>query len=850
MVGIVVVSHSRSLARAAVGLAQEMVHGQPVRMRVAAGLDEHTLGTDAVQIMNAILAADDGQGVVVLMDLGSAVLSTELALDLLDADARGRVLLCAGPVVEGLVAAAVAAAGGADRHEVCTEASASLAGKQSHLGVAGPEARAVSAPEESPGDRVVGTFTVTNQHGLHARPAARLVQEVRTLDATVHLRNLTTGARPVPASSLSKVATLGALREHQVEVSVSGSQAREGLERVLALARRSFDEPPGAVGPPPAPGGGLPVYLDSGEVSHLGRGPGGGPRSDSPVAPVPILPGQVVRGLPAAAGIGVGPVWHLRTGVLEVPDSRAEDPKAEWRRVREALAEVRRQVQRLRARTAREVGEQDAAIFDAHLLLLEDTDLLGDVRARIEAGQAGAPAWAAAVARVEAEIAAISDPYLQARAADIRAIGDQVLQVLLGVSTSAATGQGVLVARDLTAGEAAELDAGRVTGVVLAQGSPTAHGAILARAKGIPAVVGAGPAVLDLPEGTVLAVDARAGEVVVDPGEQVLARFVERAGALARARQAALVHAAAPAMTRDGVHVLVGANLASVDDARMAAASGADLAGLVRTEFLFLGRDQPPDMEEQEKTYLALAEELGGRRITLRTLDVGGDKPLEYVRMRPEANPFLGVRGLRLSLARPGLLVDQMLAVVRVAHATPVSLMFPMVSQVTELVQARRLLDEAVAVEGRGQPSGLQVGIMVEVPAAALKSAAFAAYVDFFSIGTNDLTQYALAAERGNDAVAAIGDPYDPGVLSLVDSVCRGSGGKLVAVCGELAADELAVGVLIGLGVRELSVSPGAVPPVKQAVRSVLIDQAAATAARALRADGPQAVRALLGRPG
>jgi phosphocarrier protein FPr len=246
------------------------------------------------------------------------------------------------------------------------------------------------------------------------------------------------------------------------------------------------------------------------------------------------------------------------------------------------------------------------------------------------------------------------------------------------------------------------------------------------------------------------------------------------------------------------------------------------------------------------QAYLALAEALGGRRLTLRTLDVGGDKPLDYLPLPPEANPFLGLRGLRLSLARPALLADQLLAAVRAAHATPVSLLFPMVSTVAELLAARRMLDAAVAAGGRGAPAGLQVGIMVEVPAAALKASALARLADFLSVGTNDLTQYALAAERGNDAVAALGDPFDPAVLRLIDAACRGAGGVPVAVCGELAADPRATPLLLGLGVRELSVAPAAVPGSKQAVREVHTRAAAGLAAAALQAADPDGVRALL----
>jgi phosphoenolpyruvate-protein kinase (PTS system EI component) len=302
-------------------------------------------------------------------------------------------------------------------------------------------------------------------------------------------------------------------------------------------------------------------------------------------------------------------------------------------------------------------------------------------------------------------------------------------------------------------------------------------------------------------------------------------------------------------VTRDGATVLVGANLGSAGDAR--AAVGADLAGLVRTEFCFLGRHSAPDVDEQEAAYRAIAEAMDGRRITLRTLDVGGDKPLDYLAMPREANPFLGVRGLRLALAQPQLLADQLQAIVRVAHDHPLDVMFPMVAAVDELVAARRALDEAVESVGRGRPAGLRVGIMVEVPAAALKAAAFAPLVDFLSIGTNDLTQYALAAERGNDELAALADPLDPGVLALVaatvDGAARADHDVLVAVCGEVAGDEQAVALLIGLGVRELSVAPAAVATVKEAVREVELGHAREVAAAALACPDAHAVRALLG---
>ena len=850
MIGIVVVSHSRALARAAVGLAEEMLQGRRVPIVIAAGLDEETFGTDAVQIHDALLEADqDGDGVVVLMDLGSAVLSAELALELLDDDARARVLLCPAPLLEGLIVAAVAAVAGAGRAEVAAEAVNALAGKQSQLAPLTLEPASLQ-PAPLPRDhalmhdadrasvhdhekegRAGRGFTVTAAHGLHARPAARLVQLLSGLEADLELRNLSTGSEWVPGRSLSRLATLGALRGHEIEVRATGSQADEAIDQVLALATRNFDDPAG----------------DSAD-------PAGGQDLGGPFA--------------ASPGIGIGPArGHDVTGsgpadVAAVPDRRSTDEPGQGQALDEAITAVRTQLQTLRERICRETGAADASIFDAHLALLGDPELLSDARARIHDGQAASSAWAGAVMVSVTGLEDLTDPYLRARAADVRAVGNQVLGHLLGLGEeliepeadpsqadpSRAERPGVvLVAADLTPAQAATLDRTRVAAVVLAFGSPTAHSAILARARGIPAIVGAGPEVLKIADGTPLAVDGSTGELAIDPDPEALARFRDRADAARTRGSELLSRAGAPALTRDGVEVLVGANVGSVEDAAAATTFGADLVGLVRTEFLFLGRAQAPGVDEQEAAYRALAAAFPGRRLTLRTLDVGGDKPLEYLPMPAEANPFLGVRGIRLALRRPELLADQLLAIVRVAHDVPVSVMFPMVSTLSEVLAGRRMLDQAIKLTGRGEPPGLQIGIMIEVPAAALKAAVLAPQVDFFSIGTNDLTQYTLAAERGNDAVAGLGDPLDPGVLKLIEATCRGAGGRaLVAVCGELAADERAAAVLVGLGVRELSMSARAVPAVKQAVRELILPEAARLARQALEAPSAEAVRELL----
>jgi phosphocarrier protein FPr len=636
-------------------------------------------------------------------------------------------------------------------------------------------------------------FVVHNTHGLHARPAARLVAQVRTLDAQIELANLTTGAGPVPASSLSRVATLAAQHGHEIEVSITGSQAAEALEQILGLAARDFDE--------------------TDEFEPM-------PATSPTVGP-----------LAASPGIAIGRACRLDTRPLVLPEEEPGDAAARWRRLREAIAATRRDVARTRAQVARETGEPDAAIFDAHLLLLDDPELIAYAQELIKQGSGAARAWHDAVQRVESAVAGLPDSYLRGRAADVRAVGDQVLRYLLGVEAGSRTVAGILVAADLTPADAAELDAGRVQGVVLAFGSPTSHAAILARARGIPLLVAAGAEARRIQDGQLLVVDADAGRLVIDPTADVRAEYESRIAAHERARAAAISAAARPAVTRDGAALSVYANVGSIDDAKTAADGHADGAGLVRTEFLFQSRSEPPSVGEQETMYRSICDAFGDRRVVFRTLDAGGDKPLPFATVAGEANPFLGVRGIRLSLRYRDLLRDQLRALCAVAAETPVSVMFPMVTTVDEVREANALLDDAC--DGR-RPEGLRVGIMVEVPAVALKAAAFTPYVDFFSIGTNDLTQYALAAERGNPALAALADPLDPGVLKLIAELCAAAGAVPVSVCGEAAADPSAIPILLGLGVRTLSVPPPAIATVKQAIRELHLGEAGELARRAL----------------
>ncbi|TDO62642.1 phosphocarrier protein FPr [Kribbella sp. VKM Ac-2571] len=766
MIGIVVVSHSRALAEAAVGLAAEMVaeDKRPV-IAIAAGLDATTFGTDAMAVSEALGTADSPDGVLVLLDLGSAVLSAEMALEFVDPELAARVRLTSAPLVEGLVAAVVTASTDASLDAVAAEAERGLVGKQDHLGVSTTDAAPVAEA-----DRTV-EVVVGNEHGLHARPAARLVGLVNGFDAVVTLTDLDNGKGPVDAGSLSMVATLNAQQGHRLRVGASGPQAAEALAAIEELAKQNFGDDPGS--PESAPAG----------PQAVGSAPGG-------------------SGLDVAIGPAVLAGAQIDLGAYVAGDN-------ELGRLDAALATAGEQLDELRA--------NHGDIFAAHLALLRDRKVLDDVRAAITAGASAAAAWRQVYDELAATFEGLDDAYQRERAQDVRSVRDRVLRLLVGVTEEAPT-DGILVVPELDAATAATLDATRIAGIAVRAAGTTGHGVIVARSRGIPLITGIGD--VDVPPGAVVSFDARTGSFEVAPDEdRVRATITEREGERARA----IADADQPATTRDGRTIDVLVNVGVVQDA--VDARGADGSGLVRTEVLFGDRRTAPTVDEQVETFRAIARALGGKPITIRTWDIGGDKPLPFLPQDREANPFLGERGLRVFRRRPALLRDQLEAIRRTAAETPVHVMFPMVTTADEV---------AWALQELGPREGLEVGIMVEVPAAALRVGSLATELDFVSIGTNDLTQYTTAADRTNAAVAPLADGLDPAVLQLIDHVVRNAGVR-VAVCGDLASDPQAAVLLAALGVSELSAVGPQVPLVKAQLRQAdlgRVDTAAVLAAR------------------
>jgi phosphoenolpyruvate-protein phosphotransferase len=546
-------------------------------------------------------------------------------------------------------------------------------------------------------------------------------------------------------------------------------------------------------------------------------------------------------------------VW--RETAVAIPHSTSQPPADEIARLTAARNAAREEIRQLKTKVAAEAGPAEAAIFDAHLMFLDDAALLQKAQTAMETGMPAEAAWQDAIEFFAAQLAQLPDPTLQARAADVRDVGRRVLDHLLG---RAPTGidvrePSVIVARDLAPSQIASLPVVRVLAFCTAEGGPTSHTAILAKAWGKPAVVGLGAALLEIRDGAQLLVDGRRGEVGIDPDASAAHEFAQRRAASERQAADAVAAAHEPALTRDGRRLEVGANIGSVEDAALAVASGAEGVGLLRTEFLYLNRHSAPTEEEQLGAYRAILQVLGKRPVVARTLDVGGDKPLPYFDLPKEMNPFLGWRAIRVSLDRPELFAVQLRALLRASPGYALRIMFPMIATLDELRAAKAALDDArraVCGAGHAVATGVQVGMMVEVPSAAVLADQFAPEVDFFSIGTNDLTQYTLAADRTNEHVAALGDACHPAVLRLIRQVVASAhgAGRWVGVCGELAGEVDAVPLLLGLDLDELSMAPQSIPIAKALVRRWSWARAQQLAEQALQQESAAAVRALVRR--
>ena len=502
-------------------------------------------------------------------------------------------------------------------------------------------------------------------------------------------------------------------------------------------------------------------------------------------------------------------------------------PQEEWRRMEQAFQTATDQLGSIHDKAAAEAGESQAAIFEAHIQMLQDPELIDSVRKSILDDHENAEtALMDATEHYARTLDEMTDDYFRARAADVRDVGHRCLRILLGKPQVEVVlnRPSIVVARDLSPSDTVRMEKSMVLGFCTVEGGATSHTAILAKALGVPAVVGVGDELLGALEGGAIIINGRTGEVTIGPDEATVAAFLRVQKVEKEQAAAELMAAGELAVTTDGHRVEVVANVGSVADAENAVASGAEGIGLLRTEFLYLDRQTAPTEDEQYTVYRKIFDIQGSRPVVIRTTDVGGDKELPYIDLGHEDNPFLGWRAIRMCLDNPDFFKTQLRAILRAAAGHDIRIMFPMIAAVTEVTRACQLLDEARAeLRANSQPFGekVQVGIMVEIPAAAVMADKFVKVVDFFSIGTNDLTQYTLAVERTNKKVAHLSNALDPAVLRLIAKVIEEGhkGGVWVGMCGELAGEPKAIPVLLGFGLDEFSMAPTLVPHAKAVIR-------------------------------
>ncbi|HLL78594.1 MAG TPA: phosphoenolpyruvate--protein phosphotransferase [Ktedonobacteraceae bacterium] len=870
-VGLVIVSHSAQLAAGVAELAGQMTQGK-TPIVAAGGAGEGILGTSVEIITTAIQSVYGPEGVLVLLDLGSAILSTEMALEMLEPGQRERIALTYAPLVEGALAAALEASLGRNLAEV--RRAAEQTARTEHLRQLKPLSQAEESASSGPiiqqseqllpssttdtaekSETLEAQLTLANPAGLHARPAGLLVQTAARFNAKIQL---SAHGKQADATSIFGVLSLGARQGDTVMMRAAGIDAQDALTALTELAQANFYE--SAETP-------VPTKTSS---------PGAPATTPQVVEAAPTTIPTMWRGVPTSPGTALGPafLYVSRRPALIGVERRAiapEQVQAEQDALRSALETTARELAALVSGGKSSLGKAEGAIFEAQALMLRDPELVDPSLRLIDEQRIDAASALALVGEQQAVLLeGLDDELLAARAADVRDAVSRAVQHLRpynegadaqpaasATNTINAMSQpSILVARELLPSDTALLRPEAVLGICTVQGGPTAHAAILARALDIPALAGLDESALAaIQSGDLLGLDADNGLLYYEPTPQVRADLEQRAREHQQQR-AELKRAAQQAqgpLTVGGHTVHLLANIASEAEAEAARQWGAGGVGLLRTEFLFATARTLPDEQEQRARYVKVFNAFRGdttrpaEPIVARTLDAGADKPMPALNAvigeTGEANPALGLRGVRIHLKHPALLEQQLRALLLAAGDTGIELhiMFPMITTVEELAEARsifeRVYDELRAQQGN-LPQRVPLGIMVEVPSAAVMAPELAAIADFFSIGANDLLQYTLATDRTNTSVSYLYHPMQPAVLRLIHSVAEAGhrAGKPVAVCGEIAGDARLAPILVALGVDELSMTPTLLPTVRAALANWTEQDLAALAEKVLHA--------------
>jgi phosphoenolpyruvate-protein phosphotransferase len=661
------------------------------------------------------------------------------------------------------------------------------------------EALTGERPAEAPKSADVADYAaffdavVLNKTGLHARPAATFVDLAKRFQADIKVRHGDTVAN---GKRLMSLLQLGAEHGAPIRVSAQGADAKRALAALQkAIATGLGDEPEEQL--PPTPTGNTSGWA-------------------------PQAAGTTIAGIPASGGLVIGPIRQYKQQSVIVATDHPGDPATEGTQLENALDAAKAELDQLHEEVKTRLGSGKAAIFRVHAEFLNDDTLIMQTVALIYQGHSAAWSWQKLINERVGQMQALDDPIIAGRAVDLSDVGQRVLRHLVEPTNErpiVLNEPVILIAEDLTPSDTATLDIDMILGLCIAKGGPTSHTAILARGFGMPAIVAAGSEVLTIPDGTQSILDGESGKLYLKPSETDVQAARNLQGELQRQQNTARSNRFAPAVTSDGYRVEVAANINRAAEAAKAIDAGAEGVGLMRTEVLFLGRNTVPSEDEQFEAYRDMARALDGRPLIIRTLDIGGDKEVPYLNLPKEDNAFLGVRGIRLCLVRPDLFLPQLRAIYRAAAYGQIHIMFPMIATLEDVERARALTEQ---VREELNAPALPLGVMVEVPSAAILADHLAKEVDFFSIGTNDLTQYTLAMDRLHPQLARQADALHPAVLRMIERTVQAARkeGKWVGVCGGLAGDPKGAVILTGLGVSELSVSVPSIAAVKAEIRA------------------------------
>jgi len=801
MVSIIIISHSKTLAEGvkelAVQMSQNKVIIEAVGGIVEDGVDK--IGTNPQAIFELMQTLGAESEVLVLMDIGSAIMSAEIAKEMLPAEIEQNIYLCEAPLVEGAIAAAAQAMVGAEIIPVLAEAHNALLGKTMLLKPSEPTEQNATTPKPAT-NKVYESFDllVPNQLGLHARPAVRLVEIVNRYEADILLSK--TNDNFVSAKSISQVGTIGALKGDTLHFKIAGKEVDQIIKALKDFQKNNFGD-------------------DEQEKS-----------SDVENASITITDkttdadNGIIQGIAASKGIAIGKVKLIKQNIPVVKKEIIKDAKAETELFELAIKNV---IQNLKiTKTTLQVADKkEAQIFDFHILFLEDRGFIQKVIEVIQNENINAAfAWKQTIQNVKNQYLNMQSQYLQERIVDINEIDKKVLTELTGDKTNKIelTEPCILAVEELGPAETINLDKSKVLGIVTAKGGITSHTSILSRSLGIPAIVNIGSAINYFKDNEEIAMDGTIGKIWIGKKHASTLLNIKKQKEIETQRLAQLlVKAQNPAITKNNKQISILANVSSPEEAEVAYKNGAEGIGLYRTEFLFMNRDKAPDEAEQYETYRAVAANMKGYPVTIRTLDVGGDKPIPYLNIEKEKNPFLGLRGVRYCLQDVALFKTQLRAICRVSAEFPVKIMFPMIGVPEEVASVKDILKDVQQELSKEQiPYNLQmpVGIMIEVPSTIFQISDLSKALDFFSIGTNDLTQYLLAVDRENEAVAKYRSALHPSVLQAINHILQHSEIE-VGMCGELAGNPLATNLLLAFGLEKFSMNSPIIPSIKEIVR-------------------------------